>query len=720
MPLFEKDKDYFNRKQFSKKVFQIVTHENSIHCITVGLYGKWGEGKTSVLNDLETLCNDSSDIYCVRFNPWGYETNHDAQKALIMKLADRLRVQIIPWYSKIIAFLYSIIKAIKPSFKHAFEDKSDISASIGLDDIKVLSNVAKGIFPATYQLKERLNNVISKMSCQIVVLIDDIDRLESNEMQDLFRFIKTNTDFIRTRYVLAFDDVVVSKAVGESYVDDRAVANDKLIAGRNFLEKIIQYQVRIPKPRYDELFRFFYDRVNDTFREQGYEYPEEAGNKRSIHKILQPLLTTPRQAIRFSNDLRVDLANIGSEVSVRDLLYVEILKHFMPETFHFCASNPGILANVISINTTITLDEPGIKRVSSIIDNHLKGYQDDSIQASAQFLIEALFPKIENIMSSRQAAGIGLKIYGLDEGRDKRACSYQHFFKFFYGGMSTYDILSVEVTNLLDANLTDEDTSFASIVDRVGYENLLEEFKFKFGILQSDERFNLSRVLVNGWNSIPDDHHSLLPLVRLKDMALELIFKCNTIPNNPKLSESMLSSLIDQCTNSDIVFELGLQVYRNIDEDSISEGHHVLGSEEGSRLLGRVIKRLLIEHKGLDIFSKFSGYSIMTFWNISHGIGQLRDYVDKYLSRREDYVIVINSLARKLISNSGEYMGNLSDDAILMLKSILGRAHLEVLKSFVDPSVYQNIPKSNDTWAEYSDDERLAQYVYLVESKAID
>ncbi|GGP06656.1 hypothetical protein GCM10010992_27440 [Cloacibacterium rupense] len=38
--------------------------------LVIGLYGVWGEGKTSVLNMIQNDLEEKDDIFVVKFNPW--------------------------------------------------------------------------------------------------------------------------------------------------------------------------------------------------------------------------------------------------------------------------------------------------------------------------------------------------------------------------------------------------------------------------------------------------------------------------------------------------------------------------------------------------------------------------------------------------------------------------------------------------------------------------
>lgn len=99
--------------------------------------------------------------------------------------------------------------------------------------------------------KKKLETLLRKDRFQRVVFIDDLDRLPADELQEMFRVIKSVANFPNVVYVLAYDREVVSAAL------------DKFHPGRGelFLEKIVQMPLTMPKPEnlknkllYQEIF----------------------------------------------------------------------------------------------------------------------------------------------------------------------------------------------------------------------------------------------------------------------------------------------------------------------------------------------------------------------------------------------------------------------------------------------------------------------------------
>ena len=63
--------DKLNRESFAESLANVILQSTFPTSFTVGLYGAWGSGKTSLLNMvIEQIERSSTDVIILRFNPW--------------------------------------------------------------------------------------------------------------------------------------------------------------------------------------------------------------------------------------------------------------------------------------------------------------------------------------------------------------------------------------------------------------------------------------------------------------------------------------------------------------------------------------------------------------------------------------------------------------------------------------------------------------------------
>lgn len=83
-------------------------------------------------------------------------------------------------------------------------------------------------------------------------MIDEIDRVEDDEVRAIAQLVRSVADFPNISYVLAYDTARVVQALGTGETD-AALRMDR---GRTYLEKIVQLQTPLPLTLEDETARF--------------------------------------------------------------------------------------------------------------------------------------------------------------------------------------------------------------------------------------------------------------------------------------------------------------------------------------------------------------------------------------------------------------------------------------------------------------------------------
>ena len=69
-PITQPPEDRFSRVTFAERIAHTIIAQRDPASIVVGIYGPWGDGKTSVLNLIERVLEEDARTVSVRFNPW--------------------------------------------------------------------------------------------------------------------------------------------------------------------------------------------------------------------------------------------------------------------------------------------------------------------------------------------------------------------------------------------------------------------------------------------------------------------------------------------------------------------------------------------------------------------------------------------------------------------------------------------------------------------------
>lgn len=89
--------------------------------------------------------------------------------------------------------------------------------------------------------------VLQELSWPFIVLIDELDRIEDAEIRAVAQLVRAVADFPNISYVLAYDASRVVQALGTGDSRERSER------GRAYLEKIVQFQIKLPAILENEL-----------------------------------------------------------------------------------------------------------------------------------------------------------------------------------------------------------------------------------------------------------------------------------------------------------------------------------------------------------------------------------------------------------------------------------------------------------------------------------
>lgn len=85
----ETSKDLLGYSIHASLLKDVITNPKNLP-ITVGLYGDWGSGKSSILKILQEQLEKDDDTVVVYFDGWSFENFDDAKMALIQGIVDAL------------------------------------------------------------------------------------------------------------------------------------------------------------------------------------------------------------------------------------------------------------------------------------------------------------------------------------------------------------------------------------------------------------------------------------------------------------------------------------------------------------------------------------------------------------------------------------------------------------------------------------------------------
>ena len=324
-PIQNSTEDLLGRKSFSKTLSEAVNQYKGTDSLVIGLFGKWGVGKTSIVN---MVLENLNDKIIVNFSPWNYDSHSD----LINLFFIELRKSIIDNSN------VRDEKSLKEAFfeyKRAIKNISNKPVVKGI--ISALLQKFVGVHledlwspPSLEETREQLKKELGKINRKIIVVIDDIDRLTNEQIRDIFQLVKQVANFPNVIYLLSMDREVVCRALHEV----------QKIDGHEYLDKIIQIPIEIPELRKSKLHDILLqklDVIRDSFSKEIVVDPNY------FSKVFQycvvPYVATLRDVNKIINTFAFRVGVLHEETCFEDMLALTVLEVLEPKLYRWIASN---------------------------------------------------------------------------------------------------------------------------------------------------------------------------------------------------------------------------------------------------------------------------------------------------------------------------------------------------------------------------------------------
>jgi hypothetical protein len=362
--------DEFDRYPFAQQIAATLKSRVDPASLVLGLYGIWGSGKSSVLNFIVTEL-EGSQVIPMRFNPWLFTGEEQLLLGFFTQLyevLDKLGATASQEAREALAEHNRQFSERQAQYEQrATKEQADAyRASASLDNFR-----------------NKLNELLRSSGKRILVLIDDLDRLDKNEIQAMLRLVKLTGDFEYTTYLLAFDETMVARAVGERY------PGGGLKAGRRFLEKIIQVPLHLPIIQQEVMSAYFEKKLRNCLTLLELEF-SDADQQRVTSLLASSVLkgnVTPRDISRYLNMISVVLPMLRGEANMADLALIETVKIFYPSLYKAAASQQHLLTG----ETELNISSEQRKQYDQVFG------EEASKLGDARPLFKALFPIIASV-----------------------------------------------------------------------------------------------------------------------------------------------------------------------------------------------------------------------------------------------------------------------------------------------------------------------------------
>lgn len=280
--------------------------------LAIGISGCWGSGKTSFIRNMQQRM--SADYRVVSFNPW---TCTDKEQ-IISQFFELMRNQ---------------TEENDESLQDAIQKYRDIV--LDADIHPSLTFLAK-ILPSSNKnetlesLKNKIEEAITIDGVKpFAIFIDDLDRLEGNELFEVLRLIRITANFRNVIFIVAYDRDYICNVLNESKNIKRA---------EEYIQKIFHLEVSLPKFEDETLLDVF---MEEIVRIASFDNNKAARLRQFVTQLLNveglsftDFVPNFRQARRFANIFSLNFKSIlahTKEFVVRDFIGIELLHFAFPD-----------------------------------------------------------------------------------------------------------------------------------------------------------------------------------------------------------------------------------------------------------------------------------------------------------------------------------------------------------------------------------------------------
>lgn len=288
----ETSEDLLGFKVHADLLIDIVNDE-SVLPITIGVFGDWGSGKSSILQIVKENFDeeDNKDSLCIYFNGWTFEGYDDAKAALLnsilkeleynKKVSDEVKDAVkekakklwksVDWMRGAGMLLKNVaLPAVSAYFTGGISLIPYAAQKIsewGDDPEKIIEKLKSEEGKELFQsfVKEKMDeektdlNAVSEFRNdfadllestkfkRLIVIIDDLDRCSPERIIENLEAIKLFLNVPKTAFIIGADPRIVKYAIEHKYKSNKDIEEDNNRIIIDYLEKLIQLPYTLPR-----------------------------------------------------------------------------------------------------------------------------------------------------------------------------------------------------------------------------------------------------------------------------------------------------------------------------------------------------------------------------------------------------------------------------------------------------------------------------------------
>ena len=427
-PITSPDDDRFGMDPFAQAIATSIQKINSPIGATIALNGSWGSGKTSAVNLIRhhlASAVGNGELVIIDFKCWWFHGEEALTLAFLQELNSALEKNLGARAKKLIPKLGKSLLRPGPVVGPA---KNIVPGGI----LGRLYGRSMDFASRFFSQADTVESVFSDLSKALaeekkrfLVVIDDVDRLSTEEVLLIFRLVKSVGRLPNVIYLLVFDRSLAEKAVAAKYPSEE---------GPHFLEKIIQASFELPLPPKDDLYSAALAEI-----EKRCGSPRDQDQLKHIMNVfydaIAPYINSLRDVARLSNAMAVTWPPIAGEVDIGDYAALEAWRLFEPNVYNAIRTGKDHLCGLRTERRGQQNQEREGERFAQLASS-------ERMRENVKAGLMRLFPRLQNEVRGAEF------LAAWDASR--RVCSERHFDTYFRMALSSQALPIKEIENFIE------------------------------------------------------------------------------------------------------------------------------------------------------------------------------------------------------------------------------------------------------------------------------
>lgn len=364
----ETKNDYLNYGELAEVVSEILLNPQ-MRPVSVGVFGTWGTGKSSLLNLIEERLREEAagQVIVIRFDAWLYQGYDDARAALMDVIARTLyeavkkdagllgiaksllaRVSTMRTLGlgvEVVAALHGV-PLMGAGARAVAGIRKVIAGTPEAEDTQAVVDGGKAVVgvidPAKTQtppehidaFREEFRQLLIGLKKTLVVFVDNLDRclpvqtIHTLEALRLFLFME------QSAFVVAADEDMVRHSVSQHFHG----ANDRHVT--DYLDKLIQIPVRVPRLGITEIRAYLFMLFAESLK---VDHAKFNALRLALEKNLRASWKEPPMTVEAASKLVDGDAKLRSSFDIADRMATLLA------TSIFVAGNPRIVKRLLNV-----------------------------------------------------------------------------------------------------------------------------------------------------------------------------------------------------------------------------------------------------------------------------------------------------------------------------------------------------------------------------------